>query len=134
MAGTSPPRLLSGGNPQIPKGDTDAPVDAYIDALPEEQKTILAVLRAHILNRVPHAQESISYGMPAYKYKGKPLVYFGAAKHHVALYGSNVRFLSDAERAALDYSKGAIRFTIDAPLPPTILDKILASRVAEIDG
>ena len=109
-------------------------VDAYLRALPGDHRTALEGLRAAILAACPDALEGISYGMPGYKYKGKPLVYMGAAKAHLALYGNNARFLSQAELAGLDHSKGAIRCTPDAPLPAALVAKVVRSRMAEIDG
>ena len=57
-------------------------VDAYIKAAPAETRAGLEKMRSTIRATAPAAVESISYGMPAYKYEGKPLVYFAAAKEH----------------------------------------------------
>ncbi|MEX0741710.1 MAG: DUF1801 domain-containing protein, partial [Phycisphaeraceae bacterium] len=61
-------------------GPTAKDVDTYLGALPEEQRAALEKLRATIRAAAPDAAESISYGMPTFKYKGRPLIYFGAAK------------------------------------------------------
>jgi uncharacterized protein YdhG (YjbR/CyaY superfamily) len=108
-------------------------VDAYLRALPADQRTALEALRTAIRAACPDALEGIAYGMPAFKYMGKPLVYIGAAKAHLGLYGSNARFLSKAELQGLDHSKGTIRFTPDAPLPAALVAKVVRSRMAEID-
>lgn len=112
---------------------TASSVDEYLAALPADQREALATIRAAIQKKAPDAVESIAYGMPAYKYRGKPLIYFGAAKGHIALYGSNVRLLPEEQRVGLDHSKGTIRFRPDAPLPAGVLDTILHARMAEID-
>jgi hypothetical protein len=64
------PRLLSGGNPQIPKGDGDAPVQAYIAAMPGWKRNIGAQLDALISRIVPGVEKAVRwnspfYGMPA---------------------------------------------------------------------
>ncbi|QGY42240.1 hypothetical protein GM418_00785 [Maribellus comscasis] len=66
-------------------------VDDYISEFPEDIQKILKKLRKTILEIAPEAEESISYGMPAYKTSGKPLVYFAGYKKHV-------RFLCNSKR------------------------------------
>lgn len=63
-------------------------VDAYLAGTPQPARETLEGLRQVIRAAVPEAVESIGYGMPAYKYRGKPLIYFAAAKKHCALYGT----------------------------------------------
>jgi uncharacterized protein YdhG (YjbR/CyaY superfamily) len=66
---------------------TATDIDGYLAALPEPARTTLTQLRQSIKAIAPDAVESISYGMPTFKHKGRPLVYFAAAKQHCALYG-----------------------------------------------
>ena len=61
-------------------------IDAYIAAQPEHLRSMLAEIRAIILKAAPEAEESISYGMPAFKLHGKYLVYFAVWKNHIGLY------------------------------------------------
>jgi uncharacterized protein YdhG (YjbR/CyaY superfamily) len=110
-----------------------ADVDAYLAALPDTQRASLAELRRIIQSVEPAAAESISYGMPAYKYRGKPLVYFGAAKNHWALYGL-VPEESKLELATYDVSKGTIRFPWDNPIPAELVRKLVADRRARIEA
>lgn len=107
-------------------------VEAYLAALPTPQRRVLSRLRTQIRTLAPEAAERISYGMPAYKVDGKPLVYFGAAEAHCGLYGNHARFLSAEELAGLNRSKGTIRFTPQEPLPPWLVAKIIGGRLAEI--
>ena len=81
MAGTSTkgrktasngkPRLLSGGNPQIPKGDGDAPVQAYIAAMPEWKSDLGRRLDALIENNVPDVQKCVRWNSPFYGVEGQ---------------------------------------------------------------
>jgi uncharacterized protein YdhG (YjbR/CyaY superfamily) len=75
-------------------------IDAYLAALPEAQRAALVALRDRIRTAVPEGTaESISYGVPTWKYRGKPLIYFAAAKKHLAIYavpGGTVRFQPDS--------------------------------------
>jgi uncharacterized protein YdhG (YjbR/CyaY superfamily) len=107
-------------------------VDAYLAALPADQRAALAELRATIKAAAPEAVESISYAMPAYKYKGKPLIYFGAAKNHCAIYGTRATELEELQ--GFEMSKGSLHFTPDKPVPPGSVKKLVDARIAEIEA
>jgi uncharacterized protein YdhG (YjbR/CyaY superfamily) len=63
-----------------------SPIESYIQTFPPPVQERLNQLRAVILKEAPLAIESISYGMPAYKTNGIPLVYFAGYKQHIGLY------------------------------------------------
>ncbi len=65
------PKLLSGGNPQIPKGDGDAPVKAYLDAVPGWKQAVVRRLDALIMNAVPKARKAVRWNSPFYGIEGK---------------------------------------------------------------
>ena len=65
------PRLLSGGNPQIPKGDGDAPVQAYIAALPGWKREAAARLDATIGAAVPGVRKAVKWNSPFYGIEGQ---------------------------------------------------------------
>ena len=60
------PKLLSGGNPQIPKGYGDEPVQAYIAAMPGWKRALGERLDALIAKTAPHAIRAIKYNQPLY--------------------------------------------------------------------
>lgn len=71
---TSPksrPRLLAGGNPQIPKGDGDAPVQAYIDALSGWKHDTVRRLDELISGAVPDARKAVRWNSPMYGIEGR---------------------------------------------------------------
>lgn len=108
-------------------------VDAYLKDLPDNQRAPLSKLRATIVAAVPTASESIAYGMPAYKYQGRPLIYFGAAKSHLAIYGAVPAAVDPKLVAPYDVSKGAIRFPFGKPIPATLVKELIKARIAEIE-
>jgi hypothetical protein len=65
------PRLLSGGNPQIAKADGDAPVQAYIAAVPGWQRDVARRLDALVLRHVPHARRAVKWNSPFYGMTGR---------------------------------------------------------------
>src|SRR5687768_6715996 len=60
------PKLLSGGNPQIPKGDGDAPVQAYIAAMPGWKRKVGERLDALITGAVRGVNKAVKYNSPFY--------------------------------------------------------------------
>ena len=64
-------KLLSGGNPQIAKGDGDAPVQAYIAAMPEWKRAVGERLDAIITRAVPGVRKAVKWNSPFYGAEGK---------------------------------------------------------------
>ena len=60
------PKLLSGGNPQIPKGDGDPPVQAYIAAMPGWKRDLGRRLDALIVDAVPGVRKAVKWNSPFY--------------------------------------------------------------------
>ena len=69
-APTNPP-LLTGGNPQIPKGDGDAPVLAYITAMPGWKRSVGRRLDALIARAVPGVRKAVKWNSPFYGVEGR---------------------------------------------------------------
>ncbi|WP_300545212.1 DUF1801 domain-containing protein [Maricaulis sp.] len=65
------PRLLSGGNPQIPKGDGDAPVQAYIAAMPGWKSAAGRRLDALVERLVPGVRKAVRWNSPFYGVAGQ---------------------------------------------------------------
>jgi hypothetical protein len=66
-----PVKLLSGGNPQIPKGDGDAPVQAYIAAMPEWKRDVGRRLDDVIVRIVPNVRKAVRWNSPFYGIEGQ---------------------------------------------------------------
>jgi hypothetical protein len=64
------PVLLSGGNPQIPKGDGDAPVQAYLAAMPGWKRDVGRRLDALIVQTVPDVHKAVKWNSPFYGMEG----------------------------------------------------------------
>ena len=68
---TKKPVLLSGGNPQIAKGDGDAPARAYIAAMPGWKRALGRRLDALIVRSVPHVRKAVKWNSPFYGIEGQ---------------------------------------------------------------
>jgi hypothetical protein len=69
-AKTSAPKLLSGGNPQIPKGDGDEPVQAYIAAMPDWKRPLGQQLDRLVVRTVPRVHKAVKWNQPFYGNEG----------------------------------------------------------------
>lgn len=109
-----------------------ANVDEYLAAVPEPARGMLKTIRATIRSIAPpETMETISYRIPAFKYKGM-LVWYAAFSDHCSLFpGASVlnAFKNDLKNYSV--SKGTIRFPIDKPLPAVLLKKLVKAKIAE---
>jgi hypothetical protein len=65
------PKLLSGGNPQIAKGDGDAPVQAYVAAMPGWKRAVGRELDALVARAVPDVRKAVRWNTPFYGIEGR---------------------------------------------------------------
>lgn len=109
-------------------------VDLYLQSLPDAQHKCLQQLREQIKALVPLSEETISYGMPAFKQNGI-LVYYAAFTHHMSLFV--IPKVLDQVRPMLgdrSTTKSAIHFTETDPIPLAVVEKCIALRLAEIEA
>ena len=107
--------------------------DEYLAQVPEPARTTLSKLRALIRSTVPgEATEGMSYGMPAFHYKGA-LVCYAAFKDHCSFFPMSAALIAELRDDLKDYetSKGTIRFPSDKPLPAALVRKMVKARIAQ---
>jgi uncharacterized protein YdhG (YjbR/CyaY superfamily) len=108
-------------------------VDEYIASAPADKRAALKALRRAIRAAAPAATEYIGYGIAGYKHRGKSLIYFAHAKHHVALHGGAlVKFTKDVK--GYETTKGSVHFDPAKPIPAQLVARIVKDRAAEIDA
>jgi uncharacterized protein YdhG (YjbR/CyaY superfamily) len=106
-------------------------VDEYILQFEPKTQKLLQEIRAFITNIAPQTQETISYQMPTYKYYGN-LVHFAAHAHHIGFYPGPEGIEAFKEKfAGLKYSKGAVQFDMDNPIPFDLIQEIVMYRLAQ---
>jgi uncharacterized protein YdhG (YjbR/CyaY superfamily) len=107
-------------------------IDEYLAGVPEPARGTLKKIRAAIRSAAPpEATETISYGMPAFKYKGM-LAWFAAFSNHCSLFPTSA--VIEAFKNELKHystSKGTIRFPTDKPLPAALVRKLVKARVMQ---
>ena len=108
-------------------------IDAYLRGLEPEQHRALEKLRKTIKSIVPDAEETISYNMPAFRLDGKVIAGFIAAKDHLSYFPFSGRTVTalKADLTEFSTSSGTIRFSVDRPLPVSLVRKLIKTRIAE---
>jgi uncharacterized protein YdhG (YjbR/CyaY superfamily) len=109
-------------------------IDEYLRAVDEPKRSILQALRRTILEIVPHAEQGISYRVPAFRVDGKVVAGFAAFKDHLSYLpfsGSVLGQLGD-ELRGYTMTKSSLHFPVDRPLPKALVKKLIAVRLDEI--
>jgi uncharacterized protein YdhG (YjbR/CyaY superfamily) len=108
-------------------------VNSYLAKVPEPARSTLEKIRATIRSAVPaEATEGLSYGMPAFRYKGA-LVAYAAFKNHCSFFPMQTSLTDTMQEELKGYrtSKGTLQFPVDKPLPAALVKKMVKARVAE---
>lgn len=102
------------------------PIDDYLKNVKPSQKAELERVRKIIKQIVPEAEETISYGMPTFKYNKKYLIYFAAFKNHMSIFPASDSMIAEiGELAKFRKSKGTLQFTEANPISDELLKQIV---------
>jgi uncharacterized protein YdhG (YjbR/CyaY superfamily) len=112
-------------------------IDTFLQKISDPQKNELERIRAIARGVVPDAEETIAYGMPTLKYKGKSFLGFNALKNHIGIYpygGEEINVFKDIlTKNNYEFSLGAIRVPFDKPITEALLTQIIQHRIKRID-
>ena len=106
-------------------------IDEYIAGFPKDVQAILQKIRGIIRKVAPDAVEAIKYQIPTFVLNGN-LVHFAAFQKHIGLYPtpSGIEEFRD-ELSVYKSAKGSVQFPLDAPVPFSLITKIVKFRVKE---
>lgn len=105
-------------------------IEEYILAFPE---TTQERLREIIKKNAPEAEESISYAIPTFKLRGKPLVYFAGFKNHIGFYALPTGHEAfEKEFSVYKTGKGSVQFPLDKELPRDLILKVVKFKINEV--
>ena len=119
---------------RIMKQSVPRSVEEYIAAQPPAVRPKLEQVRAAIRRAVPEAVEGIGYGMPGYKLRGKPMLYFAGFKEHYSLFAASGTFFAalEEELGGYELRKGTVHFPLTMPVPVKLISRIAKLRAAGI--
>ena len=108
-------------------------VDEYIASFSKDIQSLLQEVRMTIRKAAPGALEMISYGIVAFKFHGKPLVYFAGFKNHIGFYPTPTGIEEfEKELSVYKQGKGSVQFPLDKPMPLKLIGKIVKYRMNKI--
>jgi len=109
-------------------------IDDYLERVDPSQKAELELIRKLVKQIVPNAEETIGYGMPVFKYKGKYLIGMAAFKNHMSIFpGAEPVEIFKDKLGDFKTSKGTIQITVEHPIPEQLLKEIIANCLDRIN-
>jgi uncharacterized protein YdhG (YjbR/CyaY superfamily) len=109
-------------------------VQAYLAAMPPDSRRILKRIRETIIAAAPGATEQFSYGIPGFRFEGKPLLWYAGWKEHVSMYPmtATIKRANAAGLKGYEVSKGTVRFPLTKPPSAALVTRLVKGRIAEI--
>jgi uncharacterized protein YdhG (YjbR/CyaY superfamily) len=107
---------------------------AYLASLPPDARKRTKEIRDIIRALAPQAVEVFSYGIPGFRLKGKPLVWYAAFAYHTSLYPMTASIRRAHATALKGYkmSTGTVQFPLGKPLPTALVKRLVKARLSEV--
>lgn len=111
-------------------------VRAYLAARPPGVRTAMRVIHKTVRSVAPGAVEHFSYGMPAFLFEGRILVWYAAHTQHCSLYPIKdaIRRAHAAALRGYETSTGTVRFPHDTAIPTRLVARLVRARLAEVQS
>jgi uncharacterized protein YdhG (YjbR/CyaY superfamily) len=110
--------------------------DEYLDGLPAAERAAFRSVIATVRGHVPEAEPGLAYGMPAFRYRGRPLLGFSSNRFGLNIYPFDPRIVASLASELADYElgTGVVRFTVDEPISSKAITLLLELRLAHLQS
>ena len=110
-------------------------VETYLSGLAGSDRAALEAVCATVRRLAPGAEETTSYGVPSFKWRGKLLLGFAAGKEYLSLYPTAEPIAELGPKLGRFVgSKGSVHFTAADPIPQDLLEELIHYRISRIEG
>jgi uncharacterized protein YdhG (YjbR/CyaY superfamily) len=111
-----------------------ATVDEYLAELDEPKRSTLQAMRQMLLEIESDLQETIGWGAPIFKLKGKNVAGLCAFKNHLTFSPQSADVMAAHADQLADYvvAKSSMQFAVDQPLPRDLVASLVKARIAEL--
>ena len=108
----------------------------YLDALNAPERAALTTVIDSVREHVPEATPGLAYGMPAFLFRGRPLIGFSSNQFGLNIYPFDPRIVAALANELSEYElgKGVVRFTADNPISSTAIILMLELRLAQLSS
>lgn len=109
-------------------------VRAYIAGLPPDGRMRVTQLRQAIRAAAPRATDAFSYGIPAFRYNGEPLLWYAGWRKHASIYPltEGMKRAHADELKGYEIAKGTLRFPLADPIPVGLVKRLVKTRLSEL--
>lgn len=110
-------------------------VDDFLEQQSDQVRSSFQSIVDAVYRRVPDSTQILSYKLPTLTYRNKPLLSFLVAKKHLSIFPHSGWVVEQVNDRLPDFprSKGTIRFSVDKPVGPEVIEDILSLRIEQID-
>ena len=116
------------------KAEYSEVITDYLSGFEQDWAMKMQAVRDLLHDLEPDIQEAFSYGMPTFKYKGKTVFHFAAAKNHLGIYPGTEAVAAFKEMlAGYTCTKGSIHLSWDEPLPETLISEIIRLNIEQAE-
>ena len=108
-------------------------IDRYLSGLEEPKRTTLEEMRRRVLRVIPHAEQGISYGVPAFRVDGRVVAGLAAFTSHLSYLPHSGSVLAKLAAKTRGYrqTKSALHFAVDTPLPQDLVKDLIEVKLRE---